>query len=131
MDAVTKSMIEKAIAIRERAYAPYSKFKVGAALKCRSGEIFTGCNVENGVLGLSICAERVAITRAISEGFQEFDTIVIAASPLATPCGSCRQFMVEFQPDIKVIAVDSENPALIKETTAAELLPDFFRLAKE
>jgi len=91
-------------AAREKAHAPYSKFKVGAALRTRDGEIVTGCNVENASYGLTLCAERVAVFKAISEGIREFDAVaVVADSPrLAPPCGPCRQILWEFCGDVWV-----------------------------
>jgi cytidine deaminase len=89
---------------RGRAIAPYSKFKVGAALRTRKGEIVTGCNVENATYGLTLCAERVAVFKAVSEGLRRFDAIaVVVDSPtLAAPCGPCRQILWEFCGDIWV-----------------------------
>ena len=89
---------------REQAHAPYSKFKVGAALLTSTGEIITGCNIENASYGLTLCAERVAVFKAVSEGFRAFDAIaVVADSPRPTaPCGSCRQILWEFCGDIWV-----------------------------
>ena len=89
---------------RQRAHAPYSKFKVGAALRSKGGEIVTGCNVENASYGLTLCAERVAVFKAVSEGIRDFDAVaVVADSPrLAPPCGPCRQILWEFCGDIWV-----------------------------
>ena len=89
---------------RQRAHAPFSKFKVGAALRTREGEIVTGCNVENASYGLTMCAERVAVFKAVSEGLREFDAIaVVADAPRPTaPCGACRQILWEFCGDIEV-----------------------------
>jgi cytidine deaminase len=89
---------------RKRAHAPYSKFKVGAALRTRKGEIVTGCNIENASYGLTLCAERVAVFKAVSEGLRRFDAIaVVVDSPqLAAPCGPCRQILWEFCGDIWV-----------------------------
>jgi len=121
-----KQLIESAIQARGNAYAPYSEFAVGAALLTISGEIFTGCNVENASYGLAICAERGAICSAVSAGQREYQAIAIAAAPLASPCGACRQFIVEFGKDIDVIAVDPDNPARIKRWKSGELIPDSF-----
>ena len=91
-----------------KAYVPYSKFAVGAALECRGGKVFTGCNVENAALGDTICAERTACVKAVSEGHREFLRIAIYAESngYCLPCGSCRQFLTEFDPngDIEVLA---------------------------
>jgi cytidine deaminase len=91
-------LIDKAIQIRERAYVPYSKFQVGAALVTKSGKVYTGCNIENAAYPVSLCAERVAIFKAISEGETEFVEMAVAADTErpVPPCGSCRQVMSEF-----------------------------------
>ena len=101
MAEASKALIEKAFAARENAYAPYSKFKVGAALETLDGQVFTGCNVENVSFGGTICAERVAMTKAVSEGHRKFRQLVIASQSddPAGPCGLCRQFMAEFVDD--------------------------------
>lgn len=97
-----------ALAARENAHAPYSKFCVGAALEDNAGRIHTGCNVENATYGLTLCAERVAVFKAISEGVRKFQRIAIAADTdtLTPPCGACRQILWEFCGDIEVILVN-------------------------
>jgi cytidine deaminase len=97
-----------ALAAREHAHAPFSNFRVGAALEDSSGRIHTGCNVENATYGLTLCAERVAVFKAISEGAREFRRIAIAADSekLTPPCGACRQILWEFCGDIEVILVN-------------------------
>jgi len=99
------ALIEAARQARGRAYAPYSHFKVGAALLSQSGQIFTGCNIENASYGLTICAERVAIFKALSEGSQQFSKIAVVTGTdaLTPPCGACRQIIWEFCGDIPVI----------------------------
>jgi cytidine deaminase len=89
---------------RERAHAPYSKFRVGAALACADGRIFTGCNVENATYGLSVCAERVAVLKAVSEGARNFVAVAVCADTetLTPPCGACRQILWEFCGDVPV-----------------------------
>jgi cytidine deaminase len=124
----THQLIELALEVRQRAYAPYSHFLVGAALLANDGSIFTGCNVENTSYGLSICAERTAICKAVSQGYQKFRTIVVAAAPLASPCGACRQFLVEFGKDIMVISINADDPTETRSWTSAELIPENFRL---
>lgn len=121
------NLINSAITARESAYAPYSKFLVGAALLTKDGTVFTGCNVENTSFGLCICAERTAICKAVSEGHQEFEAIAVAATPFATPCGACRQFIVEFGKQIEVIAVDANEPSVVKSWTVDELIPENFK----
>ena len=88
--------------------------------------MFTGCNVENASYGLSICAERTAICKAVSEGYKKFRAIAVAASPLASPCGACRQFIVEFGKDITVITFDPADPDQMKLWTSGDLIPDSF-----
>ena len=110
------------------AYAPFSGFRVGAAILTTTGEIFTGVNVENSSYGATICAERVACAKAISEGFRNFEAIAVAtySGDQAGPCGMCRQFLFEFAPNLKVIiGRDEEN---IEVTSLDELLPKGFRL---
>ena len=110
------------------AYAPFSGFRVGAAILTTTGEIFTGVNVENSSYGATICAERVACAKAISEGFRNFEAIAGAkySGDQAVPCGMCRQFLFEFAPNLKVITGrDEEN---IEVTSLDELLPKGFRL---
>ncbi len=94
----TESLIQAAVKARERAHAPFSKFKVGAALEDETGSVFTGCNVENATYGLTICAERVAVFKAISEGARKFTRIAVVADTdsLTPPCGACRQILWEF-----------------------------------
>lgn len=121
-------LIEAALKVREQAYAPYSDFFVGAAVLTDDGNVFTGCNVENASYGLAICAERNAITSAVAAGKQNFVAIAVAATPLASPCGACRQFIFEFGDDIQVISVDAIDPASRKQWTSKELLPAGFRL---
>jgi cytidine deaminase len=104
-EAADAELIEAARAARERAYAPYSRFPVGAALRARDGTIFTGCNVENASYALSICAERTALAGAVAAGARAFEAIAIVGprgAPLP-PCGSCRQALVEFGAEMRVI----------------------------
>lgn len=109
------------------AYAPYSEFKVGAALLTKQGRVFTGVNVENSSFGATICAERTAYVKAISEGFKEFEAIAIASSQgKAWPCGICRQFMYEFGDGLTVIT--GRDADHLEEHTINELLMEGFRL---
>lgn len=103
-------LVAAAVEARRKAYAPYSGFAVGAALLATGGKLFTGCNVENASYGLTVCAERVALFKAVSEGVREFAAIAIACgdSP-CSPCGACRQALYEFAPNLKVILADSEG----------------------
>ncbi|HFD40388.1 MAG TPA: cytidine deaminase [Anaerolineae bacterium] len=116
---------------RERAYAPYSRFAVGAALLSRSGRVFTGCNVENAAYPLCTCAERAAVVKAVSEGEREFVAIAVVTASGATPCGACRQILREFgglEGDLRVIAADLEGRS--RTFTIAELLPAGFTAAQ-
>lgn len=122
-------LIKKAKDAMEHAYAKYSGFKVGAALLTKSGKIYTGCNIENSSFGASICGERVAFVKAISEGETGFEAIAIVSSSgdYTVPCGICRQFMSEFGLDIKIIL---ENGRDMKVYTLRDLQPEAFSLAK-
>jgi cytidine deaminase len=117
-------LIASATAARERAYAPYSNFKVGAALLGKSGRVYTGCNVENAAYGPSMCAERTAVFKAVSEGEREFEAIAVVTGNGVSPCGTCRQVMMEFAPDMTVVISDTRGNARI--TTVRDLLPDGF-----
>ena len=116
-------LMQKAIEMLDRAYIPYSHFPVGAALECEDGTVYTGCNIENSSFGLTICAERTAMGKAISEGHRDFVRIVIAgrSSDYCYPCGMCRQFMKEFAPEMQVICLNGKGEAL--ELTLRDLLP--------
>ena len=105
MQITDQQLVAQAIEVAGRAYAPYSRFRVGAALVGKDGRIFTGCNVENISFGLTICAERNAVFAAVAAGCREFEKIVIAADTPepASPCGACRQVLAEFSPDMKVV----------------------------
>jgi cytidine deaminase len=117
-------LVAQAGEARQRAYAPYSGYTVGAALLTKSGRIYTGCNVENAVYPLCTCAERVAVVKAVSEGEQEFDALAVVTENGGAPCGSCRQTLREFGEDIVVLIADAAGA--YRETTVAELLPDSF-----
>ena len=112
---------------RQHAYAPYSNFPVGAALLGRSGQVFTGCNVENAAYPLTTCAERTAVTKAVSEGESSFEAIAVVTATGATPCGACRQILREFggpAGDLRVIVADLEGNH--RTYTIDELLPAGF-----
>ena len=110
---------------RANAYAPYSKYHVGAALMTSSGAIYTGSNVENAAYPDSICAERVAIFKAVSEGQREFQAIAVVTRDGGTPCGSCRQVLAEFSPGALVL-VANQAGKVVREGTVADLLPGAF-----
>ncbi len=117
-------LIRMAAEARERAYAPYSGFAVGAALLTRSGRVFVGCNVENASYGLTICAERVAVFRAVCAGEREFEAIAVVTANAVSPCGACRQVLREFSADMRVIIADTSGHQ--RESTLDQLLPDGF-----
>jgi len=121
------SLIAAAREACQRAYAPYSGFCVGAALQTSSGRVFTGCNVENASYGLTICAERVAVGRAVAEGERNFDAIAIVSRGGVMPCGACRQVLAEFNPDLRVIVADlGGSQGHTREFRLSELLPEAF-----
>jgi cytidine deaminase len=116
-------LVDTALQARLLAYAPYSGFAVGAALLTKSGKIFSGCNVENVSLGLTICAERSAVAAAVANGEKDFIAIAVVAdsSEPALPCGACRQVLAEFNPDLTIIA--STLGRMVEEFILSDLLP--------
>ncbi len=124
-NAERQSLIDLAIEARRKAYAPYSKYKVGAALRTKSGRIYTGVNIENAAYPHTICAERVAIFKAVSDGEMEFELISVVTDNGGSPCGGCRQVMAEFGLDTIVLIADGQG-RLVKEMTVRELLPEAF-----
>jgi len=124
-DNLRKELIRAALDARRWAYAPYSKYPVGAALLTASGQIFSGVNVENAAYPTTICAERVAVFKAVSEGERDFAAIAVATENGGSPCGSCRQVLAEFGLDIVVLIADGKGE-LVDETTVAELIPAAF-----
>jgi cytidine deaminase len=125
-DELRQELVRVAIKNLERAYAPYSNYPVSAALLTSSGKIFTGVNIENAAYPTSICAERVAVFKAVSEGETSFQAIAVASPNGGAPCGSCRQVLSEFGLDTIVIITD-KNGKIILEQSIAELLPGAFR----
>ncbi len=123
-----KQLMAEAVRARKRAYAPYSRFPVGAALLARDGRVFLGCNVENASYGLAVCAERNAVWKAVSEGVREFEAIAVTARDGhgAPPCGSCRQVLQEFAPHAWVYWRDARGRLLRRRL--GELLPMPFHL---
>ncbi len=120
MTDIPKELVEQATRVRENAVADFSKFKVGAALRTDGGDIFTGCNVENATLGLTVCTERVALFKALSEGARAFTEIVVvtAAEKPTSPCGACRQMLWEFCGDIPVYMVSTNGTNDTMKTSA-------------
>lgn len=123
-----RDLVRAAAAARQRAVAPYSKFKVGAALLTRAGEIITGANVESASYGLTCCAERVALFNALTSGRKDFIAIaVVARAPHGPmPCGACRQLLAEYAPKATVWVADSRALDVVREFTVADLLPGAF-----
>ncbi|MBQ8931300.1 MAG: cytidine deaminase [Ruminiclostridium sp.] len=128
-----EELIKIAIESMSRAYAPYSQYKVGAALLCADGTVFSGCNIENGAFSPSICAERTAFAKAVSEGYRDFTAIAVCGgkdgviSGIFPPCGVCRQVMREFcKDDFMIYMIDKEGH--YETRTLKELLPDSFSL---
>jgi cytidine deaminase len=119
-----QKLIAQASEARKRAYAPYSHYKVGAALLGKSGQVYLGCNVENASYGHTICAERTAVLKAVSDGEMEFEAIAIVTRNGGSPCGACRQVLVEFAPDLIVYIANKKGEH--RTTTLRELLPDSF-----
>ena len=124
-NAERQSLIDLANEARKHAYVPYSKYPVGAAIRTKSGRLYTGVNVENAAYPQTMCAERVAIFKAVSEGESEFEVIAVVTNNGGSPCGGCRQVMAEFGLDTVVLIADGEGH-LQKEMTVAELLPEAF-----
>ena len=134
-----RKLVQEACEIRKQAHAPYSKFQVGAALLTASGKIFTGCNVENASYGLTICAERAAVFAAVAAGegkagaTNNWAAMAVATPGGHSPCGACRQVLVEFAPDLPILLVDSDRPDSpegVRETDMATLLPGRFVFSK-
>jgi cytidine deaminase len=124
---VGDSLVDGARKAQAMAYAPYSKFRVGAGLESVSGTVYYGCNVENASYGLTVCAERAALVAAVVDGAHRFRRLVVATDvdPPALPCGACRQMLAEFGLDLEIVAV---GPTQQRQWTLGDLLPDAFRL---
>lgn len=128
-DEIKQKLVQTALQARRWAYAPYSHYSVGAALLTISGRIYDGVNVENASFPNTICAERVAVFKAVSEGERQFDAIAVVTENGGSPCGACRQVLAEFGLDLLVIIADREGNILY-EMTLNELLPDAFTPSK-
>ena len=125
-DPQRTALIAAACEIRRNAHAPYSKFHVGAALLTASGKIIAGCNVENASYGLTICAERSAVCTAIAADEKQWLAMAVATPGGHSPCGACRQVLVEFAPNLPILLVDSDHPEKVHETDMQTLLPGRF-----
>lgn len=121
-------LVQQALAARMRAYTPYSGYQVGAAVLTEAGEVVLGCNVENAAYPATICAERVALTAAVAQGKRHFTAIAVATRNGGSPCGTCRQVMMELGPDMTVYIADESGA--YRTTTVRALLPDGFDHAK-
>jgi cytidine deaminase len=124
-DELQDTLIQTAMEARKWAYVPYSNYPVGSSLRTRSGRIFTGVNIENAAYPQTMCAERIAIFKAVSEGEQEFDVITVVTDNGGSPCGGCRQVMAEFGLDTIVLLADGSGH-IVKELTVKDLLPEAF-----
>jgi cytidine deaminase len=121
-----RALVEVAIAARQRAYAKYSEFFVGAAILAADGNVYCGCNVENVSYGLTNCAERTAVFSAVAAGQRQFELLAIASAGGVTPCGACRQVLAEFAPELPILLIDVKRPGSIVEVNLRELLPGAF-----
>lgn len=121
-----RELVEQALEMRRFSYAPYSHFRVGAALECEDGSVYTGCNVENAAYGSSLCAERTALVKAVSEGRRRFVRLAVAgdSADYCWPCGACRQMLREFGADLEVLAANREGAYVA--ISLEELLPHSF-----
>ena len=119
-----KELIRIAKKMREKSYAPFSKYTVGASVETEDGTIIGGCNVESASYGLTCCAERIALYNTVSQGFSKFKAIAVASENGGSPCGACRQVIWELCGDITILIINNENK--IKETSSRTLLPDAF-----
>jgi len=130
-NVTTEDLIKVAKRARKNAHAPYSQFKVGAAILTSEGKVFTGCNIESLSSGLALCAERVALAKAVSEGYRDFERLVLVADcqGMCSPCGSCRQALYEFNSKMLISMVNLNGKE--KEIAVSKLLPSAFRLKDE
>lgn len=121
-----RRLLKLAAQVRERAYAPYSQYSVGAAVVGKSGRVYVGCNVENASYGLTVCAERTALFKGISEGEREFQAIAVVTPSGGSPCGACRQVLSEFMPPHALVVLGNAQGEPTRLATLGELLPDAF-----
>lgn len=125
IDPAVQRLLESAIAASRNAYIPYSNYPVGAALRALDGTVYGGCNIENASFPVTICAERTALVKAVSEGQRQFDLLVVVTKNAGSPCGMCRQMLYEFAPDLRVILADLDGH-IASDTHLRALLPDGF-----
>ncbi len=123
--ATRQQMVEAAIKGAQHAYVPYSRYTVGAALRAADGTVYTGCNIENAAYPATICAERTALVKAVSEGQRQFDLLAVVTDNGGFPCGTCRQMLYEFAPELQVI-VATLNGDIVQECQLKDLLPHGF-----
>jgi cytidine deaminase len=122
---IQQSLLEAAIAATQHAYIPYSNYPVGAALLTTDGAIYTGCNIENAAYPVTICAERTALVKAVSEGQRQFEALVVVTRNGGSPCGMCRQMLYEFSPELHVIVANLDG-SILYDMPLADLLPHGF-----
>ncbi len=127
-NAERQELINAACAVRRNAYAPYSNFAVGAALRTAGGTTFVGCNVENASYGMTLCAERAAVAAAIAAAERHFMALALATPGGHPPCGACRQVLAEFDPDLPIVLINADQPKEQVEVRLGELLPRRFGL---
>ena len=128
---IQNTLADAAVKVRQRAYARYSQFAVGAALYTDSGQTFLGCNVENASYGLTICAERAALFAAVAAGERNFTLLAIASKGGVPPCGACRQVLAEFAPSLPILLINTDDPPNITTANLRDLLPHAFQLKTE
>jgi len=128
-EEIKSQLLKDAVAATKHTYSSYSNYPVGAALLTNTGEVICGTNIENASFGLTVCAERVAIFKAVSEGYKDFVAIAVVTKDASPPCGACRQVINEFNPNITVLAGDLEGN-LVREYHQTELLPNSFSAKK-
>jgi len=125
VDAAIRLLVRQAIEATRHAYIPYSHYPVGAALRAADGSVYTGCNVENASYPVTICAERTALVKAVSEGQRQFDLLAVATRNGGSPCGMCRQMLYEFAPDLRIVTADLDG-RIHMDCRLSELLPNGF-----
>jgi cytidine deaminase len=129
-----KSAIDLAVKIRNNAYAPFSKFKVGAVVVAENGEIFQGVNVENSSFGATVCAERIALFNAVTQGRKDIEAVVIVSilnGKAVFPCGMCRQVLADFNPEMRVILVNAETLKIERDVPLSQIFPETFNFHSE